>query len=219
MEKKEKTFSIKKLLSTILKTVMVTSFIASILVFIGAIGYEGMYNILCVYNLDSELTIKMADIGQYEWEIANESIDELKAEYGEDYPAEGLAFIAYRLSAFNGITNIYVTLIIIGVIVGAIIYIVDIQKANAKKKMFQLCIAFVVLLALIALMYLVYQFLMNDMFATGETKGIERIKEVFEFNPSNILIIYVIAAVVIYILNMIKQKIITIKLNKELNKK
>lgn len=218
MEKKEKIFSIKKLLSTILKTVMVTAFIASTLIFIIAVGYEGMYDILCVLNLDSEITIKFANVGQNEWEMLNDNIKELKVEYGEDYPAEGLIHIAYKFGTFMGITDIYLTSIIIGVLVGAIIYIVDIQKTTGKKKIIQLAITFVVLLGLIGLMYLGYQAFINEVLAIGETRGIERIKEIFEFDPSNILIIYIIAAVVIYILHMIKQKIITIKLNRELNK-
>lgn len=219
MEKlKFKTFSVKKLLKTILYTVIISVFIGTTTLFFMAILENAQLEIIS--NLD-EISETLIQIGKGYQEAAdeiNKEISEEKKTYGEDYPAEGI-FLYQLISRFstNRIVQVYSVALTIGIVSGIIIYIVAIQNTSKKQVIIELAIAFVVLIILIMLFI---------------NKGYEIIlnKAINSINPTNVqyiipeyidikemLIVYVVIAVVTYIVNMIRQKVLTNMLNKQLH--
>ena len=219
MEKlKFKTFSVKKLLKTILYTVIISVFIGTTTLFFMAILENAQLEIIS--NLD-EISETLIQIGKGYQEAAdeiNKEISEEKKTYGEDYPAEGI-FLYQLISRFstNRIVQVYSVALTIGIVSGIIIYIVAIRNTSKKQVIIELAIAFVVLIILIMLFI---------------NKGYEIIlnKAINSINPTNVqyiipeyidikemLIVYVGIAVVTYIVNMIRQKVLTNRLNKQLH--
>lgn len=213
-----KTFSVKKLLKTILYTVIISVFIGTTTLFFMAILENVQLEIISNLDENSEALIQ---IGKGYQELANEinkEINEEKKAYGEDYPAEGI-FLYQLIGKFstNRIVQVYSVALTIGIVSGIIIYIVAIQNTSKKQVIIELAIAFVVLIILIMLFI---------------NKGYEIIlnKAINSINPTNVqysipeyidikemLIVYVVIAVVTYIVNMIRQKMLTNRLNKQLN--
>lgn len=216
-----KTFSVKKLLKTILYTVIISVFIGTTTLFFMAILENAQLEIISNLDENSETLIQIGKGYQEAADEINKEISEEKKTYGEDYPAEGI-FLYQLISRFstNRIVQVYSVALTIGIVSGIIIYIVAIQNTSKKQVIIELAIAFVVLIILIILIMLFIN------------KGYEIIlnKAINSINPTNVqysipeyidikemLIVYVVIAVVTYIVNMIRQKVLTNRLNKQLH--
>lgn len=213
-----KTFSIKKLLTTILYTVIISVFVGTTILFLSSVP-EAVQAEMIGYMEDSE---NIREIGKnYEEQVQQieKHVNESKELYGEDYPAEGILLYQF-ISKFSTdrIVKGYLLSLSIGIVVGTIIYIVAVQKNSPKKVIIELMFALAILLIMASVLNAGYEAIVNK--ALNEISPVsESFYSGMEFNINNVLVPYIIIAVVVYIVNMIRQRMITNKLNKQLNKK
>lgn len=220
MRNQEKTFSVKKLLLTILCTVIVSVFIGSTILFIGSVPQWIQSEVITGMEKGSEALTEIGKSYQFTYEQIEESFKEDKALYGEDYPSEEL-FLMQLLNIFstNRIMQVYSLSFLIGIALGTIIYIVAIQNIKWKQILVELAVAFVVLFVLMMLINLGYETIINKAIQSVNPTDITYSTYIYDLESNNVLIPYIIVAAVIYIGNMVRQKIITNKLNKQLNNK
>lgn len=220
MRNQEKTFSVKKLLLTILCTVIVSVFIGSTILFIGSVPQWIQSEIITGMEEGSEALTEIGKSYQFTYEQIEESFKEDKALYGEDYPSEEL-FLMQLLNIFstNRIMQVYSLSFLIGIALGTIIYIVAIQNIKWKQILIELAVAFVVLFVLMMLINLGYETIINKAIQSVNPTDVTYSTYIYDLESNNVLIPYIIVAAVIYIGNMVRQKIITNKLNKQLNNK
>lgn len=220
MKNQEKTFSVKKFLLTILCTVIVSVFIGSTILFVGSVPQWIQSEIMTGMEEDSESLIEIGKSYQVGYEQIEESFKEDKALYGEDYPSEEL-FLMQLINIFstNRIMQVYSLSFLIGIALGTIIYIVAVQNIKGKQILIELVVAFVVLFLLMMIINLGYKTLINKAIQSVNPTDVTYSTYVYDLEINNVLISYIIVATVIYIGNMVRQKILTNKLNTELNKK
>lgn len=215
-----KTFSIKKLLLTILCTVIVSVFIGSTILFVGSVPQWLQSEVITGMEKGTESLVEIGKSYQIGYERIEETFREDKALYGEDYPSEEL-FLMQLINIFstNRIMQVYSLSFLIGIALGTIIYIVAVQNIKEKQILIELVIAFVVLFILMMLINLGYETLINKAIQSVNPTDVTYSTYIYDLESNNVLIPYIIVAAVIYIGNMIRQKIITNKLNKQLNNK
>lgn len=215
-----KTFSVKKLLLTILCTVIVSVFIGSTILFVGSVPQWLQSEVITGMEKGSESLVEIGKSYQVGYEQIEESFKEDKALYGEDYPSEEI-FLMQLINIFstNGIMQVYSLSFLIGIALGTIIYIVAVQNIKEKQILIELVVAFVVLFILMMLINLGYETLINKAIQSINPTDVTYSTYIYDLESNNILIPYIIVAAVIYIGNMIRQKMITNKLNKQLNTK
>jgi len=220
MRNQEKTFSVKKFLLTILCTVIVSVFIGSTILFVGSVPQWIQSEVITGMEEGSESLIEIGKSYQVGYEQIEESFKEDKTLYGEDYPSEEL-FLMQLINIFstNRIMQVYSLSFLIGIVLGTIIYIVAVQNIKGKQILIELVVAFVVLFILMMLINLGYETLINKAIQSVNPTDITYSTYIYDLESNNVLIPYIIVAAVIYIGNMVRQKILTNKLNKELNKK
>ena len=220
MKNQEKTFSVKQFLLTILCTVIVSVFIGSTILFVGRVPQLIETEVINSMEKNSEVLIEIGKSYQTGYEQIKETFKEEKALYGEDYPAEELFLLALiNVYSTDGIIQVYSLSLLIGITLGTIIYIVAIQNIKGKQILIELVIAFVVLSVLMMFINLGYETIINKAIQNVNPTDVTYSTYIYNFESNNVLIIYIIVAAVIYIGNMVRQKILTNKLNKELNKK
>lgn len=216
-----KTFSLKKLLLTILCTVIMSVFIGSTIIFVISIPRWIQSEVVFGVWGNAEALVELENKYQIEYEQIEEMFKELKALYGEDYPVEEI----YLMQTINkcsteSIVKIYTMSVLIGIALGTIIYIVAIQNIKGIEMVIELFLAFVVLFVLISLLNLGYYTIINKLIGDiSPIDGGTYSAYIYDIESGVIFILYAIVATVIYAVNMIRQKIITNKLNKELNEK
>lgn len=220
MRNQEKTFSVKKLLLTILCTVILSVFIGSTILFVGSVPQWIQSEVITGMEKGSEALTEIGKSYQFAYEQIEESFKEDKALYGEDYPSEEL-FLMQLLNIFstNRIMQVYSLSFLIGIALGTIIYIVAIQNIKWKQILIELAVAFVVLFLLMMLINLGYETIINKAIQSVNPTEVTYSTYIYDLESNNVLIPYIIVAAVIYVGNMVRQKILTNKLNKELNKK
>lgn len=212
-----KTFSIKKLLITILYTIIISVFIGTTVLFLLSIPEVIQLEVINSLDGDSETLVEIGKVYQEQVDQINKKINEEKELYGEDYPAdEILLYQSICKFSTSRIIQVYLFSLITGVILGIVIYIVAIQNIPQKQVFIELVIAFIILVMLIALFNIGYEMFLNK---SINNIGSTDIKYSTDLDISNIVILYIIIAIVIYIIHMIKQKVLTNKLNKQLNTK
>lgn len=220
-----KPFSIKKLLLTILCTVIVSVFLGTTISFVLSTPtwiysevLTGMENTGIEKNKNT--LNEMVENYKYGFEKIEKKISEDKNLYGEDYPAEEvfLILLINRFSSYK-IMEVYAISVLIGIVLGTIIYIVALQNIKGKQVVIELILAFVVLFIFITLLNLGYQAIINKLITDLNTTNVTYDTYIYDLESYNILIPYILVAVTIYIVNMVRQKIITNKLNKQLNTK
>ncbi len=168
----------------------------------------------------SESLIELGKSYQVGYEQMEEKFNKDKALYGEDYPAEEIFLMqTINFLSTNRIMAIYTMSILIGIALGTIIYIVAIQNIKGIEVVIELFLAFVVLFILITLLNLGYQTIINKLIGDVNPTDVTYYTYIYNLESNNILLPYTIAVAVIYIVNMIRQNIITNKLNKQLNNK
>lgn len=210
-----KTFSVKKLLLTILCTVIISVFIGTTALFLLSIPEAIQLEMVNNMDKDSETLLEIGNNYQEQVDQINKKFNEEKVLYGKDYPSEGIFLyqLITRLSAYK-IIDVYSLALIIGIVLGTVIYIIAIQKTSKKQVIIELIVAFVILSVLM--------FIINAGYETIISKAINNINPTevqysTNININNVLILYMIVAVVVYVINIIKNKILTNRLNKQLN--
>ena len=158
---KFKTFSIKKLLTTILYTVVISVFIGTTILFLLS-APEAIQAEMIGDMQDSE---NVREIGKnYEEQVQKieEYINECKELYGENYPA-GEIFLCQFISKLSTgrIIKGYLLSLTIGVVLGIIIYIVAVQKIPKEEVVIELMFAFVILLILAIILNVGYEAIIN----------------------------------------------------------
>lgn len=219
MKNEDKKFSIKKLLLTILCTVIVSVFIGSTILFIGSVPQWLQSEVITGMEKGSESLVEIGKSYQIIYERIEETFKEDKALYGEDYPSEEL-FLMQLINIFstNRIIQVYSLSFLIGVALGTIIYIVAVQNIKEKQILIELVVAFVVLFILMMLINLGYETLINKAIQSFNPTDVTYSTYIYDLESNNVLIPYIIVAAVIYIGNMVRQKKLVSRLNKELNK-
>ena len=119
----------------------------------------------------------------------------------------------------NRIIKVYTLSILIGVSTGAIIYIISIQRAKGKQLIIELIVSLLIVFGLVLFTNLGYETYINNHVHIFNMTKIRTSAYIYELEIKDILISYVIVAIVIYIGNIIRQKILTHKLNKEIENK
>lgn len=212
-----KTFSIKKLLITILYTIIISVFIGTTALFLLSIPEVLQLEVINSLDGDSETLVEIGKVYQEQVDQINKKINEEKESYGEDYPAEEILLYQFICKfSTSRIIQVYLFSLITGVILGIVIYIVAIQNIPPKQVFIELVIAVIILVMLILLFNIGYEIVLNK--AINKI-GSTDIKYSTDLDISNIVILYIIVAIVIYIIHMIRQKVLTNKLNKQLNAK
>jgi len=212
-----KKFSIKKLLLTILCSIIFTTFIGNTYLFISAIpNWIRGEGTSVLYEENPTLFYETGE--KLEKQI-NEMIEEEKADKGEEFPALG-AFMYLMLLVYPSapIIRTYVLTFVTGLILGTIIYIVFIQKAKGKKLILELLIAFTTIFLLITLVNKGYELLLNKMLDNNTASEFTYLTSLYDMDNYGILLPFIAVFGIIYICSLIYQKIQTNKLNKELNK-
>lgn len=219
-QEKVKTFSVKKLLLTILCTIIVSVFIGSTILFVVSVPQWVQSEVITGMEDGSEALVELGKSYQDGYEQIEASFKEDKSLYGDDYPAEELFLMQVtNICSSNGIMQVYSLSLLIGITLGTIIYIVAIQNIKGKQILIELAVAFVVLFILISLINLGYETIINKAIRSINENEVTYSTYIYDLERSNVLITYIIIATVIYVGNMVRQKIITNKLNKQLNNK
>lgn len=219
-----KKFSIWKLLLTILCTTMISTFIGFTITFISVIPNWMYSEVLSVAETTEE-----GNMATKYWEnLFENTMKEQQEEYnnsltmGENYSVKGSVLInlVYGRPAYL-IVKTFAMTCLIGTVLGTIIYIIVIQKVEGKRMIIQLIIAFVILIIVIILLNLVYRTSINRMINNFTSQPITYYAHIYdiESNEEYIVIQYIVVVAIIYIVNMIRKKILANKLNKELNNK
>lgn len=220
MNKQEK-FSVKKLLLTILCSSIISVFIGSTIIFIQSLYSNVEVEIINNLDKNDPIIIQIRDSHEAIVENIKEEIKKDKTDFGEDYPAEAIFLYNFYNTAANKYLDIYWLSIFIGVIFGIIVYIIAIQKANIKKSLIEIIISFIILYLILMIINFGYGFLIKNMInsagATSETY-LHYVYDLYYVDIANMVIIYLIIGLVVFIFNYIRQKILTNKLNKELTK-
>lgn len=213
---KSKAFSIKKLLLCILCSILVTTFIGFTILFISMVPEWIMLEVITASDNNSKFLIEE---GERIEQIIDEAALKTKEQYGEDYPANGILMqSALYFFKTTYIVRTYALTLLTGVVLGTLIYIVAIQEVKGKKLLLEIVVAFIILLTIILVMNWGYQALINMVTRNlGETKQTYQ-TYIYDIENNSILIPYIVVFVLVYIGNLIRQKILTNRLNKELNK-
>lgn len=220
MKRKErvKKFLIWKLLLTILCTTIISTFIGFTIIFISAIPRWIISEVVFNLDDDSEILIEIGKTQEENFERVTENEEQHDGKKDAD---KGL--ILYYLTnklPTQLIVNVYAKSFLIGIVVGTIIYIVAVQKVNEKKMIIELIISFIVLVVIIMILNIGYEAIINKGINELNPQQVKFSTYIYDIESNKYFVIqYIIVAAIIYIVNMIRQKILTNKLNKELNNK
>lgn len=210
-----KKFSFKKLLLTILCSIVITTFIGTTYLFTTNISFVVEYEVISQFESDSQA---LKTIEEVYGRSFKETVNILKAQHGEDYPAEGIFSYGLRIQGYYELSQIYIFSVVIGTLVGSAFYIIVIQNAKGKKIILELLIALAVVLSVIFILNIGYEAFINKVINEYNTSEMVYKTEIYDTDNINTILIYVIAASIAYIGNLVYQKIQTNRLNKELNK-
>ena len=210
--KKEKKFLVKELLKTILYAIVIENFILYTIMFVEEIPTWIMSEVMMVADDESEILI---DEGKKTEEVMEEFTTMQKEKYGEEYPADGI-FVKQLLYSFESgpIVQTYVNSLLVGAILGTVIYIVSVQKAKGVQLAIEIFIAFAIIVIIIAGINLGYETIINRVI--NDSGAADTFYDAYIYNDS-IFLPYIAIFAIVYFGNMIQQKILTNKLNKELN--
>ena len=217
MEKKKEAnkFSIVKLLLTILCTTIVSAFIGFTILFIEVIPSWMISEVVMNLEKDSEVLVEIGKEYEEKLELTTESE---QGKNGENYPSKGILLYYLTTGApSRPIVEVYAKAFLIGIALGTIIYIVAVQNRNEKKMIIELIIAFIVLVVIVIFLNLGYEAIINKGITELNAEQVKYSTYIYDLESNEYLLIqYVVVATIIYIVNMIRQKIIANKLNKEL---
>ena len=198
-----------------LYTVIISVFVGTTTLFLLSIPETIQLEMVNSMEKDSETLIEIGENYQDEANQISKKINEEKEAYGKDYPAEGI-FLYQFISRFSTcrIIDVYSLALIIGIVLGTVIYIVAIQNTSKKQVIAELIVAFVILSVFMFILNVGYETIINKVINSINPTEVQYFTDI---DIKNILILYMIVAVVVYVVNIIKQKILTNMLNKQLN--
>lgn len=219
MEKQERKFSLKKLLLTILCTTIVSIFVGNTVLLVDTVPQWLETEKILSINRNSKYLIEMGENNQDNVKQLEEEYKEERALYGEKYPAEMMHFMQIADYFTGRIIKVYALSLLIGISIGTIIYIIAIQRAKGKQLIIELIVSLLIVFGLILFTNLGYETYINNHVQIFNMTKIRASAYIYELEIKDILISYAIVAIVIYIGNIIRQKILTHKLNKEIENK
>lgn len=218
-----KGFSLKKLLLTILCSIMVSTFIGFTIAFISVVGAYEMTEFIHYADPQSNIVKQIGEYYQESYEqVIEEEIQTNKNEYGKDYPAEGV-MLAVVINLFKSqlVVYTYILTLLIGTVLGIVVYIIFVQKAKGVQMLMETGICFGITLLIMMLINLVYNIIFNmEINKVGNGDGSFGIGVyVYDLYEFNILIPFVGVFILVYVANLIHQKILANKFNEKLNRK
>ncbi|MBR4111325.1 MAG: hypothetical protein IKK43_06560 [Clostridia bacterium] len=216
-----KGFSLKKMLLTILCTVIVSVFVSATMTFVRDFNTYTAYESVAGLHENHEKFKEV--VSQYDQEVIQgyyDNVEQQKEEWEKDIPTRALTEILLKRFESENRVHVYVTSVVMGVALGIVIYVIAIQKANIKQAVIELLIAFAILIAIIILVNHIYMIILGH-FTQNAFETIIDFggAELYYLEDNTLIIVYVVAAVILYVGNLIKQKMLANKLNKELNNK
>ena len=217
-----KGFSIKKLLLSILCSIIVSTFIGFTFLFVTEVPSYTLVEILNGVDGNSEGLKEIGSNIQEQYDTMKEHFAEQKEMYGEDYPADGI-FLYTLMNVFRSdlICRTYTLTLLIGMILGTLVYIIFIQKTKGVQMVLEATICGIIILLMLMLVNFGYNSIINigiNKIGTNIENG-AYITSIYDIDTSNILYIFIGIIVTSYIVNLIYQKILVNKLNKKLHKK
>ena len=126
--------------------------------------------------------------------------------YSDDFPIYGMFATILPLTILGPMVSMYILSIVVGIIVGIIVYLIFIENKKGKE----VVIAFTTCFILTLLLY-------KGLIAISELTSNLIYTQYEEFEWYQLFLGYAITFAVLYVVNLIYQKIITHKLNKELD--
>ena len=216
MEEKnnKKPFSVKELLKSILISIAFTTFIGFTIMFVAVMPSWITTEVMIGIDNDSEIII---DIGNETNEGLEKTVEAMKDEYGEDYPALGvMLYRTYNHQRAVVIVNTYVSTVLYGIVLGVSIYIVSIQGAKGKQLAKEMIISFIIILLIIVTINFGYRAIINKAISDINITDLEHYYYTSIYNIENNFFLYIGLFVIVYIGNLIHQKILANKLNKAL---
>ena len=220
-----KKFNLKQLLLCIIGGICVSTFIGFSIIFVYNIASRS--EVECVNALISAGQVEeVKELAKNYEEIFDEglksSIVDDTEQFGEDFPSKGL--LLYRLVNYLGtdtIVNMYVGTVLFGSILGIVIYIIFVQKATGKNLVKELIIALGIELLINYSINLVYRLIINSVLKYSvENKEFDYYVDLLDSSLVDMTIwVFVGIVVIAYIVNIVRQNLITRKMNVELNKK
>ena len=206
--------SLKKLLLCIIISVLITNFIA-IGITITCVLFDNTMVQIELCNRFSKDKVEKDQIIEYyrqQERIMNEIKEENLDLYGEDYPIYGMFSAALPLIGIDPIISMYIMSIVIGLVIGIVVYLIFIED----KKGLEAIISFVICFIITVLLYYLLQVLSDIL--NNSTTGVIPYFEFKPFEWHQLIIGYAVTFIGMYFINLIHQKRVTNKLNKELNK-
>lgn len=216
-----KGFSLKKMLLTILCAVIVSVFVSATMTFVKDFDTYATYESVGALRENNEKFKEV--VNQYDKEVMQgyyDNVEQHKEDWKKDIPTRALTEILLRRAESENRVKVYVTSVVIGIALGSVIYVIAVQKANIKQAIIELLITFAILVAIIVLVNHIYMMILGH-FTKNAFETIIDFggAELYYLEDNTLIIVYIAAAVVLYVGNLIKQKILANKLNRELNNK
>lgn len=214
-------FSIVKFLLTTLCTIILTTFIAFTILFINVIPNWVYSDIMQAIDTTDE-GIKAA---KYWEELFEKQTSNTQEEYNNTdsnlYSVKGsiLINLIYGRPSYL-IVETFTISFLVGIVLGIGVYIIVVQKAKGRKMIVELIIAFLILFIILTSLNLCYRIIINKLISNITAESITYYAHIYdlESNEEYLIVQYIVLVAIIYIINLIRQKIITNRLNKELNK-
>lgn len=215
-------FSVKKLLLCILCTIIVTTSIGFTILFVPMAFTYTSAEILGEVDENSEELRKIGYGMQENYNLIKEKAEEQKAAYGDDYPAEGIfLYEVGNLLRTNAIVRVYTLSLLIGTILGTLIYIFFIQKTKGSKMILESVICGMVILLLVTLINVGYKAIVNAGINNigAKTQNSTYITYIYNTQINNVVYIFIGIIGLAYIVNLVYQKMLSNRFNKKLSKK
>lgn len=126
-------------------------------------------------------------------------------QYDADFPIYGMFATILPLTVLGPMVSMYILSIIVGIVVGLMVYLIFIENKKGKQAIIAFTICFGITILLYKCLMVISELTSNLIYTQYE-----------EYEWYQLFVGYVITFVVLYIGNMIYQKRITKKLNKKL---
>lgn len=202
--------NLKKLLLCIIISVLATNFIVMGITITYVFNDNFMVQV-GLNNMFSKNKVEDEQIIEYYREqerLMNEVKESNPGKYRENYPIYGMFSTALPLVKMKPILSMYILSIITGLVLGIVIYLIFVEN----KKGLEAIISFVVCFLITVLLYYGLQMISNIIAS-------EILYMQFEpFEWYQLFIGYAVVFAGLYLVNLIYQKRVAKKLNKELNK-
>ena len=206
-----KKFSVKKMLLTIICSVLVTTSLGFTLQIPGMLSQFIMTEEIGVDNNKTrEALVGIGKSYEESTQKVEERIEQEKEKYGEDYPAKGIFLYRVQISTYRDILETYLITVMAGVLLGVFIYVIWIQNAKGKQLVIEIIATFFAMIVMAILVKTGYSALISLISKTGKVDTID-------LNGIGILALFGILLIAVYITNFIYQKYMSNKLNKKLN--